>query len=417
MAAALQIVRRDLLRYLRNPVRTAMLFAIPLVLATIFAVVFGGGGGSSIQLRVLLWDEDGSLLTRLLERAGDSEQADGRLDVVPVGEEGLAMLDRGEASALLHIPAGFTQALVDGTPTTLELVKNPAERYLPQVVEEGVFLGATGLSEASRLFHDELQSFSGLAGSDAAPADPAIAGLSVAISHKMQAIGPLLFPPLVTLDTATVADHAGDTASGGMSGVLAFFLPGLSVLGVLFFAQSATRDVLRDREAGLTRHLLTAPVTPRDYLLGKCLSVILSATLGLGLLVLAGLAAGVRWGPLPGVIAMIAATAAAAAGLLLLITAVCRTERQADTIGTIVIMVSSMLGGAFVPLSQLPGFLLPAARLTPVYWATDGFTRLMAAGAGSGAAAVDLAVLAGIAVVTLGIAAGRLDRSLSRGLR
>ena len=38
--AALNIVRRDLLRYLRNPGRTALLFALPLVMSAIFALVF-----------------------------------------------------------------------------------------------------------------------------------------------------------------------------------------------------------------------------------------------------------------------------------------------------------------------------------------------------------------------------------------
>lgn len=417
MGAPLEIVRRDLLRYVRNPVRTAMLFAIPLVLAAIFAVVFGGGGSNQIQLKVLLWDEDGSLLTRALERVGDSEQAAGRLDVVPVGEDGLVRMERGEASALLHIPPGFTQALIDASPTTLELVKNPAERYLPQVVEEGVFLAATGLSEAARLFHDELQTLQGVSGLEGGPSDSGVAALSIAINHKMQAIAPLLLPPLVTLETHTTDGPDDNGGGSSMAAVLAFFLPGLSVMGVLFLAQSATRDVLRDRETGLTRHLLTAPVTPRDYLVGKCLSVVLAATAGLGLLVLAGAAAGVDWGPPPGVLAMIIATAAATGGVLLLIAAVCRTERQGDTVATIVIMVSSLLGGAFVPLSQLPRLLLPAARATPVYWAVDGFTRLMAADASSAAAAPNLVVLVAIATVTIGVAAWRLDRSLARGLR
>jgi hypothetical protein len=85
---ALEIVRRDLLRYWRNPIRTALLFAVPLVMAGVFALAFGGGGGDQITIKVLLFDEDDSLLSRLLGGAGDSSRSGQKLDVVPVGEEG-----------------------------------------------------------------------------------------------------------------------------------------------------------------------------------------------------------------------------------------------------------------------------------------------------------------------------------------
>ena len=67
-------------------------------------------------------------------------------------------------------------------------------------------------------------------------------------------------------------------------------------MGILFLAQSATRDILRDREQGLVRHLLTAPVSTADYVRGKGLSVLLVTTAGFAVLVAIGLAAGVRWG-------------------------------------------------------------------------------------------------------------------------
>jgi len=139
--AAFHILRRDLLRYLRNPGRTALLFAIPLLMAGIFALVFGGGGeDGGITIRVLLWDEDSSLLGRLLQGAGDRPESEGRLEVVPVGQEGLEMMNHGDASALVHLPKGFTRAVIDGTPAAIEVIKNPAQRFLPLVVEEGVIL-------------------------------------------------------------------------------------------------------------------------------------------------------------------------------------------------------------------------------------------------------------------------------------
>ena len=50
--AVLAILRRDLNRYRRNPVRTALLFSMPLVMAGIFAIVFGGGGVDQVSIEV-----------------------------------------------------------------------------------------------------------------------------------------------------------------------------------------------------------------------------------------------------------------------------------------------------------------------------------------------------------------------------
>ena len=87
--AALAIVRRDLTRYLRNPVRTAMLFAVPLMLSGIFALVFGGGGGGDqISIKVFLFDEDDSLLSKLLDGIDGSSEIEQQLEIIPVGEEG-----------------------------------------------------------------------------------------------------------------------------------------------------------------------------------------------------------------------------------------------------------------------------------------------------------------------------------------
>ncbi len=221
--AALAILRRDLKRYLRNPVRTALLFSMPLVMAAIFALVFGGGGTDEISIKVLLWDEDDSLLSMLVGGAANRDEAGGKLDVVPVGEEGLAMMDRGEASALVHIPAGFTDDFLVGRKTTIEVIKNPSERFLPIVVEEGVGIGGSVLSAASRVFRPELEQIHVLMSEEGFPSDLAVAGLSSGINSRLSGLEAILFPPVITLETATVAAEADEEVED--VGILAIFPP------------------------------------------------------------------------------------------------------------------------------------------------------------------------------------------------
>jgi len=417
--AAFRILRRDLLRYLRNPGRTALLFAIPLMMAAIFAVVFGGhGDDGGIVIRVLLWDEDSSLLGRMLQGAGDRPEAEGRLEVVPVGPEGMEMMRHGDASALVHLPKGFTRAVIDGDPAAVELVKNPAQRYLPLVVEEGVVLGATVLSAGSRALRPELDVVSSFLDADHAPEDAAVASLSASFNRRARQLDRYVFPPVVRLEAVDVGAQEGEETAAkpqGIAAVLSVFLPGFAILGVLFLAQSATRDMLHDRETGVVRQLLTAPVTPASYLAGKCLSVLVVSGAGLGLLVAAGVAAGVSWGPPLAVAAVVVAAAVAASGTLLLISSVVGSERQGDALSTIVIMSWCMLGGAFVPLAQMPAFLHPIASTTLVYWATSAFAALIAGGALADVLP-NLAVLAGGGALGIAVGAAVMGRRLARGL-
>jgi ABC-2 type transport system permease protein len=415
--AALAIVRRDLTRYLRNPVRTAMLFAVPLMLSGIFALVFGGGGGGDqISIKVFLFDEDDSLLSKLLEGVDGSSEMKQQLEIIPVGEEGYELMERGEASALIHLPKNFTTDYLAGRPATIEVVKNPAERFLPKVVDEGVGIGAVALSAGSRVFRSELEQIGGFVDNEAFPSDLAVASVSAGFNRKLKSVERFLMPPVVKLETLTLSEAADDEDATEVN-ILAYFLPGFSIMGILFLAQSATRDILRDREQGLVRHLLTAPVTTVDYVRGKSLSVLLVTALGFAVLVAIGVAAGVEWGFAPAAAAMVVASAVMASGVLLLITSFVSSERQGDTLTTIVIMVSSMLGGAFVPISQMPAFIRPISASTPVFWSVDGFSKLTVLGGGFADIAVNLLVLVGVGGLCMVIGSVLLQRKLIRGVR
>jgi ABC-2 type transport system permease protein len=197
--------------------------------------------------------------------------------------------------------------------------------------------------------------------------------------------------------------------------ILAYFLPGLAVMGVFFLSQSATRDILRDRESGLLRHLLTAPVSTSDYLAGKCLTVLIVSGLGFGLLILIGVASGVSWGPPAAVAILATATAVASSGTLLLIMSLVGTERQGDALTTIVIISWSMLGGAFVPIDQMPAFLRPVSASTMVFWATDAFNTLVLRGGGLADIVPNVAVLLGGGGVFLAAGALLLGRRIRAG--
>ncbi len=409
----LQILRRDLTRFVRNPVATALMFAIPLTMAGIFSLVFGtGGGGGGVTLRVLVFDEDDSLLSMFLRGASSDSRTDGRLELVPVGEEGYGMMEEGEANALLHIPEDFTEDYLNGEPVTLEVVKNPAQRFLPQLVQEGVSMGAVVLSQASAVFGPELATIGSFMGLEGTPPDLQMGALSVAINQKIRGLEGYLLPPVIHLETVTLTAEEDDSDFN----ILALILPGMTIFGILFMAQAATRDILIERESGMLRHLLTAPISVRQYLVGKSLSVVVVTALGFAILMAVGLVFGVSWGPPLAVLALMLAASLAAAGTMILIMSVVGSQRQGDALTTIVIIVWSMLGGTFVSLEGIPSFLLPLSRTTVTYWAVDGFNELIQRGGGLADIVPNVTVLTVFGLISLVLGTLLLHRRIVTGM-
>ncbi len=100
----------------------------------------------------------------------------------------------------------------------------------------------------------------------------------------------------------------------------------------------------------------------------------------------------------------------------MLIMSLVGSERQGDTVTTIVIIVWSLLGGAFVPLEQMPAFLRPFSESTLVYWATNAFNTLILRSGGIADILPNLGVLFATGAVFLVVGAAVLGRRIRAGV-
>ncbi len=390
----LSILRKDLLRYLRNPIRTALLFSIPLMMAVFFGAVFGGEDGGAVKIHVLVWDEDAGLITRFLSGAANNPEMSQHLDLELVGPEGVDMMEKGEASALLHFPKNFTNDYLDGRPVTLEILKNPAETFLPVVAEEGAGIIAEFLSETSMIFRPELIQLRRMISSDRLPTSVDVSLMAGEAIEKLHSLDQWLFPPLISFEEEKAPEEEVKAQS-----ILAFFVPGLAMMGALFLAQNATRDILSDRESGRLKQLLTAPISSSEYIIAKNLSVVAISLVGFFIMIAFGAFAGVQWGPALPVAAIVLTASLVASGTMIFIMSLVRTRAQAETFSTVLIILWCLVGGAFFPLSAMPKFLLPISRFTPVYWAVDAFGKTMAAGQKISAILPNLGILLGLGIL------------------
>ena len=128
---------KDLRRRLADPAALAIWIGIPLVLAGMLNFISGTGGDAPPRAKLLIVDQDQTAVSRLIPAA--ARQGNAPIDVATVTlEEGRRLIDGGEASALLVVPAGFQSAVLGRGSANLQLVTNPAQQILPLMVQQPV---------------------------------------------------------------------------------------------------------------------------------------------------------------------------------------------------------------------------------------------------------------------------------------
>ncbi len=412
MSAFRALLRRDIRRTRRAPTATILLLLFPVAIGAIFSLAFGGS--ETPRIRLLLAIQDEGLLGRFLAGSVEQPQFRERIDAKLVdAEEGRRLLDRGEASALVVFPAGFTDRVLDGDSTTISVTKNARESILPQVVEEGALLVADGLASASLAFSEPLAEIRELTRGDGGPDPAEVAGVASALTGRLNQAGRFLFPPVVQLRTV---DETGaqDTSAGA---VFLFILPGFVVMTLVMIADFAMRDLLRDAARGTLRLTLTSPTT-----IGTVVHAKIAFTVLLGLVSLAILTAfGAPFVDAPvdlaAYVALSLTYCLAAGGFAALTYGLARNERQGAVVGSIVLLVMSFLGGSYIPLASLPPGMRALSPFTLNYWGVDGYRKILAESAGVAGVGANIAVLLVLFGVFASAGGALLSRRLARGAR
>jgi len=175
---------------------------------------------------------------------------------------------------------------------------------------------------------------------------------------------------------------------------------GWAMMFLLFALSGAATSLFDEKKAGMYQRLLAAPVRRTHilwskYLFGVILGLIQLVALFTAGHFLYGIDIMSNFGNLL-LVCLAAAIACVAFGMLL--AAVAPTTAAANGLGTFLILTMSAIGGAWFPTSFMPEFIQHLSRLTIVYWAMDGFLRVLYNGAGT------LAILPGVTIL-LGMSA------------
>ena len=390
---------KDLRRLRRDPVSLATWIAIPLVLAVLMNMVFGGGDATPQGL-LLVQDEDRTFVSNMLTgsfRSGPLAKMLLLEDVKPA--EGRARIDRGEGSALLIIPKGFEQAYLQKQPFRLELITNPAQRILPKIVEESLSMMIDAGFYVEALFGDQLRNFS----PGKATADPLLVAAGVLNDPRIQKLRQSLNPPLIELETSVVQEHPPSFGS--------LFLPSMMFMSILFMANALAGDMWTERMRGTLRRLVTTPAALGAFLAGRLLFVGI-VLFGVALLGLIGLRwlAGVPVANLPAAVVWLMFAGTALYLLLLLLVLQASTQRTANMLGNLVVFPLALVGGCFFPLEMMPSGMAAIGRMTPNGWAITQFKAILAGSANMTELAMAFGGLLGVSLVAYLLTMRRLRR-------
>jgi ABC-2 type transport system permease protein len=414
MNAIFLIVRNDMKRRLRSPVSIICMFLIPLGLTLLVGLVFGRHGKVELShIQVLVADSDKGFAANFLKQGMKQGKLAELIDLVEVDPaEGRSLMDRGKASALIEIPKGFTTDILDRKPVELALIKNPQETFLPLIVEEITKTMAVMVDGTARIFEKPIGEARGMLTAGRWPTAAELSGLLAEAKPRIALVKGYLADSLISLRSETVSEPA-EKATETFT-IFAFIMPGSILIGLLFISEITMRDILREREAGTLARIFTGPVRSGHVIAGKMLSYFAITFVACALLIAIGrLGFGIIWGSPLKLLAHVVGSMLMCVGIMAFFYGFIRSERVADAMLPVVIIVICVFGGAMFPYEVMGPAMQKAAVFSPAFWVIDGLKRISIEKSGWGGIAPHLAIVYGLGALTSIAGAAKLRGKLA----
>lgn len=434
-------MRKEMIELRRNRAGLLVLLVMPMALVLVVSLVqdnvMRATGESSIP--VLFVDQDRGSLGASVARALRASRG---IDLIEaVGGEPLT-----EAAARRLVAHGEYPFLMLIAPGTSEALRARAERdaaalFEPARDEPGPDRPAAQAVAGLTLFFDPAIQGSLHAAVEqallraAAAAEARERGTAVVrlLARRLAVLGGPAFPagPRLDLEPGDRLPPESDTILGLAQETAGPWpsrqrptpaqqnVPAWTLFGMFFIVVPLSGTIIRERETGTFRRLMTLPVSPAGLLAGKlgayvlvCLAqfVLMSGVgwLGLPWFGTSGLVVPPTQWPAAAVVALAAALAATGYGIM--VGALARRHEQASMFGAVSVVIAAALGGIMVPAYVMPPAMQAIGAWSPLAWGLTAFQDIFVRGRGVGSVAPAVSMLAGFFVATMTVAAWSLRR-------
>ncbi len=392
----IKIALKDLKIFFSDKRAVVLSLLLPIGLITLFALAFGGivsddeEGGNPI--RVLCSDYDLSPVSHDIISALDS--IPGMEIVMQKKEDAIVAIRKGDEIAALVIDSGFTAALNQGNDLPLTLYFDQSREMEVGILQnllisrlsaiKGSIDAQKGVDRVMEKLFSQLP---------ATMQDSVRRELTAGLQEESK-------PEQIVQMSGVVGD---EESNWGLIQAVA----GTAIMMLLFSVGAIGKSMLEEKESGVLKKLMQSPIHRNEILFGKMLTGVIMGIFQLTVMFLyAWLVLGLDiLIDIPALVCMILATSLACAAFGVLLASIVTTKKQADSLGTILILFMSGIGGSMIPLYIMPSFMQNAAVISVNYWSIQGFYDIF----WRKAAFVDVL---DNACILIGIAAGILSVSL-----
>jgi ABC-2 type transport system permease protein len=385
--ATLAITWKELQVTLRDRGLLAILFLLPLIFSTLFSLSQQGAvdeatGAATITVDVFLVNEDDGPYG---QQVADTLKQVAVLDVVELesAQDADTRVGRGERTAAIIIPAGFSEGIDAYQPTRLDVVVDPVQQAIAGVVVGLANFAASPVSTQGELLQGTRTFLDQTGVLDGAPPEliRAVEAQTVgAIMTQLQAMQS--DPPIAVISEGLVEDQAPIN-------LIDSFMPAFAVMFAFFLVGNIGQTFHKERDEGTFRRLLASPLSRASMIAGPMLAYMVVVVLQV--VFLFGIGAGLFklqiGNSLPGLLIVSLALGLAVSTFGLMLGVLARTGKQADTLGTLVAFVLPFISGIF-PMNSLEpsyrsgGLVGTIGNYIPHMHAAEGF-RLVMTGEGT----------------------------------
>ena len=389
---------------------------VVIFLPSIFSVLFGSVNQkamdkerASIPLPMALVNQDDGVYgEQIVKVLNEIESFDIQTpDSIEAAEQ---LVGDSKVMAAILIPAGLTDNVNSYQPSTIVVMIDPTQEsyasvitgIMKEVVSPVVLVGE--LSYGIRTLLADYPAYQQADANTRRGFEAQSLAANMASVQKMQA------DPWIKVEAKT---SQGKDLIIVPDNLFAMIVPSFTVMFAFFIVGALAADLLKERQEGTLRRLIAAPMPRWTIITGKMLAylvvVIAQVTLIFGA---ANLIFDMPVGKsILGLLVMTVAMGLAATGLGMMIAAISKTDRQADTTGTLLGFVLAGLGGSIsfgvVPLYKGGGMMEVISKLTPHAHALSGYDALMINGKGLVDILPEAGILLGMALVFMLIASWR----------
>ena len=375
---------------IRSSGKTELLFflILPLIFTILLSGMFFGGGSSKIVMVVV--DEDNSTLSGDLV---SSLQASGVVaPSLMTLENAQKTFDKGNAAAILIIPAGMEANLNAGQAVALDFNTDPTNNN-GLAVQQEVKKVISQVSRSTAAANVSIREAEQIKPFTSASQRQAYYEQSLAAAQLQSASAPTRIVITQPQNTAKAQSQQEAQAAQASAGELIIWV---------FIPLLGTSELMAsERVWGTLRRLVTSPTRKPTFLLGMITGQFSYGLVQMLMLVVIGvLLLKVPWGQNPmALLLLLVSFGLAAVAMGTMLGTFTRTPSQASGLSIALGMVMGLLGGCMLPIEVFPPAVANAAKILPTTWAMMGMTQLTVYNAGFMQILPYAAVLLGFALV------------------